>query len=73
MTRLRFAEMKIKWRSLHVASLIAVTALSMGCNKSQPTVNGPEALVVGQFPFPQGTAMLKRGMTNEVSPWSAYY
>ena len=43
MTRLRFAEMKIKWRSLLLASLIAATALSMDCNKSQPTAHGPEA------------------------------
>src|SRR5271169_2532771 len=42
MTRHRFAEMNINSRSLLLASLIAVAALSAGCNKSQPTANGPE-------------------------------
>jgi Protein of unknown function (DUF2950) len=42
MTRLRFAEMNINPRGLLFAGLIAVTVLSVGCNKSQPTANGPE-------------------------------
>jgi hypothetical protein len=42
MTRLRFAEMNINSRSLLLATLIAVTALSAGCNKSQAATSGPE-------------------------------
>jgi hypothetical protein len=42
MTRLRLAEMNINLRRLIFASLIAVLALSAGCNKSQPVASGPE-------------------------------
>lgn len=42
MTRLRFAEMNMNPRGLLFATLIAVTALSAGCNKSQPVASGPE-------------------------------
>jgi hypothetical protein len=42
MTRLRFVEMNINLRSLIFASLAAVIAISVGCNKSQPTASGPE-------------------------------
>jgi hypothetical protein len=43
MTRLRFAKMNVNSRSLLFATLIAATALSLGCNKSQPVANGPQA------------------------------
>ena len=42
MTRLRFAEMNIISRSLLFATLMAITATFVGCNKSQPTANGPQ-------------------------------
>jgi hypothetical protein len=42
MTRLGFAEMNINLRSLIFASLVAVIAISMGCDKSQPAANGPQ-------------------------------
>jgi Protein of unknown function (DUF2950) len=42
MTRLRFAEMNISSRRLIFASLIAVIAMSLACDKSQPVASGPE-------------------------------
>jgi hypothetical protein len=42
MTRLRFAEMNIHSRNLFFATLMAIAATFVGCNKSQPTANGPQ-------------------------------
>jgi len=42
MTRLRFAKMTISSRSLLFATLMAIAATFVGCNKSQPPANGPQ-------------------------------
>jgi Protein of unknown function (DUF2950) len=42
MTHLRFAQMNINCRSLLFAALMAITATFVGCNKSQPSANGPQ-------------------------------
>ena len=43
MTRLRFAKMTISSRSLLFATLMAIAATFVGCNKSQPPANGPRS------------------------------
>ena len=66
MTHLRFAEMNINSRSLLLATLIAVTALSAGCNKSQPPANGPETFASPENAGQAIYTAAKNGDSNEL-------
>ncbi|MGA7139591.1 MAG: DUF2950 domain-containing protein [Terriglobales bacterium] len=62
----RFALMKINSCNLLLATLIAITALSTGCNKSQPVASGPQTFASPETAGQAVYAAAKAGDSNVV-------
>ncbi len=67
MTRLRFAELNIYSRGLLFATLITFTALSVGCNKEQPSASGPQTFASPENAGQAIYAAAKSGDSNGLS------